>query len=404
MTPEPVKLTRKQLYHEIWKTPIHRLSEKYGLSDVGLAKACKRMDIPRPPRGYWRRKETGAKVTRTPLPKAQESTQLEIKFHPLPEELRGQRKRSGQNTTPAPCVKVAGHLTDPHPLVATTLKRYEKARERKDGVLTTNAKRCLTLSTSRSQLDRSLRLLDAVFKAWEERGHRIEIDVSEEDSVTLLRAGEEQIEISVTEEVKEHELEPTEDELLKPKWTWKKKIEKRPTGKLTVRLSGDRITDCRAFHRRYRDGQDAPIEDKGGRVLQAALDYLEMRERQVEREAREQAEREERQRRRELEWKRREEERRRREEEEKRKDELLSAVGDWTRSQQLREFIAACESRMTATGEEQEARESWVRWASELADGLDPLQNAPLDRFLAMARIADKAAEERSRDAESEEA
>jgi hypothetical protein len=43
----------------VWKTPITRLAKEYGLSDVGLAKICKKHDIPRPPRGYWAKKEGG---------------------------------------------------------------------------------------------------------------------------------------------------------------------------------------------------------------------------------------------------------------------------------------------------------------------------------------------------------
>ena len=37
------------------------------MSDVGLAKICRKHDIPVPPVGYWRRKETGYKVARPPL-------------------------------------------------------------------------------------------------------------------------------------------------------------------------------------------------------------------------------------------------------------------------------------------------------------------------------------------------
>ena len=44
---ERVTLHREKLYQEVWQTPISQLASKYGLSDVGLAKVCKRMDTRR---------------------------------------------------------------------------------------------------------------------------------------------------------------------------------------------------------------------------------------------------------------------------------------------------------------------------------------------------------------------
>jgi hypothetical protein len=54
-----VTLTRKELYDLVWSEPMMRLARRYGLSDVGLAKICRKCDIPRPPRGYWAKKQVG---------------------------------------------------------------------------------------------------------------------------------------------------------------------------------------------------------------------------------------------------------------------------------------------------------------------------------------------------------
>lgn len=66
----------------------------YGLSDVGLAKICKKLRIARPERGYWRRRECGYKVSRPPLPVlkspvsliTQIATTASVKSAPIPEE------------------------------------------------------------------------------------------------------------------------------------------------------------------------------------------------------------------------------------------------------------------------------------------------------------------------------
>lgn len=56
---ETIVFKREQLYKEIWSVPILQLAKQYGISDVGLAKICKRMKIPRPPRGYWAKHSFG---------------------------------------------------------------------------------------------------------------------------------------------------------------------------------------------------------------------------------------------------------------------------------------------------------------------------------------------------------
>lgn len=65
---ELIELTRKQFYDAVWSTPMLQLSKQYGFSDVGLAKTCKQLNIPRPPRGYWMKLAYGKKVQKPPLP------------------------------------------------------------------------------------------------------------------------------------------------------------------------------------------------------------------------------------------------------------------------------------------------------------------------------------------------
>ena len=59
MRSDKKSMTRRELYDLVWSIPITKLSKKYGLSDVGFAKICKKYNIPRPPRGYWARIASG---------------------------------------------------------------------------------------------------------------------------------------------------------------------------------------------------------------------------------------------------------------------------------------------------------------------------------------------------------
>ncbi|WP_321871974.1 hypothetical protein [Paraburkholderia tropica] len=63
------QFTRQQLYDLVWAGPMTTQAKSLGISGVGLAKACRRGDIPVPPRGYWARLAAGQRVARTPLPR-----------------------------------------------------------------------------------------------------------------------------------------------------------------------------------------------------------------------------------------------------------------------------------------------------------------------------------------------
>lgn len=41
-----MKITRHQLYARVWEKPMTQLSKEFGLSDVGLAKICRKSGIP----------------------------------------------------------------------------------------------------------------------------------------------------------------------------------------------------------------------------------------------------------------------------------------------------------------------------------------------------------------------
>ena len=69
-----VHLSRKELYDQVWKTSMVKLAQQYGLSDVGLAKICKKHNIPRPSLGYWAKKIAGQNVKPLPLPAGKDVT------------------------------------------------------------------------------------------------------------------------------------------------------------------------------------------------------------------------------------------------------------------------------------------------------------------------------------------
>jgi hypothetical protein len=60
---------REKLYEQVWKVPMRTLAKEYGVSDVALAKACRKLHVPHPGRGYWEKKAANKPVEdRPPLP------------------------------------------------------------------------------------------------------------------------------------------------------------------------------------------------------------------------------------------------------------------------------------------------------------------------------------------------
>lgn len=62
------QISRHELYKKVWEIPMTKLSAQFKMSDVGLAKICKKYNIPRPLRGYWAKKAAGQKVKKIQLP------------------------------------------------------------------------------------------------------------------------------------------------------------------------------------------------------------------------------------------------------------------------------------------------------------------------------------------------
>jgi hypothetical protein len=65
-------LTCDELYNLVWSEPVARIAKNLGISDVGLAKRCRREAVPLPPRGYWARIAAGQTPIRPPLPPKQD--------------------------------------------------------------------------------------------------------------------------------------------------------------------------------------------------------------------------------------------------------------------------------------------------------------------------------------------
>jgi hypothetical protein len=69
---DPLTLYREDLYELVWSKPMTELAQDFGLSDVALAKRCRKLAVPIPGRGYWARVAADQTPWQSTLPKRTE--------------------------------------------------------------------------------------------------------------------------------------------------------------------------------------------------------------------------------------------------------------------------------------------------------------------------------------------
>src|SRR6266478_10151871 len=65
------KWDRQELYEKAWQFPLRKLAPEYNISDVALAKVCRKLEIPLPGLGHWTKIACGHTIPRPPLPQVE---------------------------------------------------------------------------------------------------------------------------------------------------------------------------------------------------------------------------------------------------------------------------------------------------------------------------------------------
>lgn len=59
--------SREELFALVWEKPASAVAAELGVSDVAVGKLCARLQVPKPPRGYWARVQSGQTPRQPPL-------------------------------------------------------------------------------------------------------------------------------------------------------------------------------------------------------------------------------------------------------------------------------------------------------------------------------------------------
>ncbi|MEY9419456.1 hypothetical protein ABIF69_005898 [Bradyrhizobium japonicum] len=379
---KPVTLSREELYAQVWTTPISRLSAQYGLSGNGLAKICRRLDVPYPPRGYWARKEAGKKVTQMALPTTRPGKRLQVTITPslpaspppqVPSELEEALAAAHRLTAG---VKVPGKLTHPHRIVAGWIE--ERRREREQARRHSWSRGDYVPPDFTAMERRRHRLLSTLFITVEKHGYAAKVD---ERQRPVVEIGGEVVVFTIKEKYRRVRQPLTEEEKKRnfnPKRPWRQGMQ--PTGLLQLTIEPPLHP---ALRQCWIDAPDQSLEQQLPDIVAvfiAAAPILQDRRRQYE----------------ENERRRHEEERRRYEERQKQLRErnrlrgFLELASRWRQAHEARAFLEALAGR--AAGDLAEAIDDrtvseWLAWAHERLKAHDPLEAGASAVFRAIASV-----------------
>jgi len=293
-----LKLTRHQLHALVWEKPTTRLAKDFGLSDVGLAKICRKHGIPLPERGYWAKVDAGQTPRKKALPRKDYDPEIEIiERAPVTEEMLVQKKLHKEKQVEALAqvgtLMVPAELSAPHKLTLMTKRYFEdierkliresKVKDRfqldwKDrapsseyGRYSCRASDGFSLKVSLGKLDRALCFLDALVKVLESNGFKVQNNIKGRRGPLTVEAikDEEGVRFHLQEGYTQRLLSDKEFELEKSVYSYVSRFGRAPSGIFTFSVCGRQDW----YDKKYVDG-GRKIEERLSEIVAEFIDLV----------------------------------------------------------------------------------------------------------------------------------
>ena len=414
-------VTREKLYEEVWSEAMTKVAARYEVSSVFLARICRRLNVPSPPRGYWAQLAVGKAPPPPKLPAARPGDEIEWSRD-------GVARRQPLEAPALPPARAAGDRLPvrrhrlAHGLIIGSRQSFEEAAARvvanRGDILHSEyvrprSHRLVDIFVASDSVSRAMALASNFFLALEDLGYRVtlapnhtgmnrpEVDVGQGRQQylpvrwrpgvpTVVFIGTVAIGLSIyepTEYVDVQRVEgryvrvrpPSESQLRGPeRWTFHK--EDMPAGRFILRAySPYPRTDWKM---EWAEAKRGDLRARFGEIIaeleKAAVTIVELvaegeRQRLIE----EERWREEQRQRAEEERKRQkaEEERRRVEARKASREQLLSLIDEWVLARHIEEFFADAEKRVAQLPtDEREAIAARVATARSIFGGTNALE------------------------------
>ena len=399
-----MEITRKELYELIWKKPISKLAEEWGIPGQALRAYCNQLNIPTPSSGYWSKLKFGKQVEIPPLPifegkeiqsfdslqKTEKKNNKEKEEHSIQKTEDGSTESSltiseltDSDKTKAiilevpkdPRKKILFELqkmnqnlfTVPEvlyakdPLIIDTKEFFRGEKNGKylyKNPYKSKIKATLNISVQLDNLDRALRIFSTIIKVLKLRGHQI---IAKGYSNTIVIVNDEEVPIKLSEKNTRIENTDPEDSYSRYKFV--------PSGKFRFEILPEKTYYTPT---RIEDTKTSVLEEKILNII-AKIEYeaLDLKKRRDERERLRQKKEEERKKRELEEQKRKELEKKRKNEMRELKDAFLSAEC-YSISKTLREYVKKYESFLLEKGIIDDEDNEKLNWLKRKIDWLDP--------------------------------
>ena len=359
-----MKITRKELYDLVWSEPLTTICKRFGLTDNGLRKHCKSMDIPTPPPGYWAKVKYGKKAEKTPLPGNYKGNKQSTELT----EVDPSKQAEVDLTTPINPIKeleieitsgdtssfvVPELLYAKDALIIDTKEKFRQEAENvhlKKNPFKTKIGPTLDIQVSMQMLERGLRIFETIIKALKYRGHKVSI----EGNKTYVIIEDEKIKVDLRERRKQ--VPAASGSFYR--------FDTAYAGELQFNV----FNEYERVISTFKDTPRSRIEDK----IISIVANLEIRSKTIK-EDRIEAER--------IRIIREKEERERQQFKEKRKQEYHEFLSLFSMAERLhktfilRQYISTYEDFVKNSNEMNEEIAAKIKWAREKADWLDPFIN-----------------------------
>ena len=158
-----IRLSRSKLFDAVWKTPLVKLAEQYGISNVTIKKKCVKYEIPTPSRGYWAKKLAGHKVKIPTLAIEDYNPEIKIRLNLT--------KKVTENNEPK---IIPDKLNKPLKVILETKKAYKDTYNLSGNYLQLLWKEGLRLKVSPRSLLWALSVYDAVLKELKKADYKLD--------------------------------------------------------------------------------------------------------------------------------------------------------------------------------------------------------------------------------------
>lgn len=399
-----VTYSRQELYDRVWSVSVVKLAEEIGVSDVAIAKACKKHQIPKPPLGYWAKLAAQKAPARPPLPVVVDPKLQTVTFTPVPRRSRRPNPppesgdvESARIAEPSfrsqqvadlyarlldapPSWTVPASLRSPHTAVANTLaglhrsvKEHRHTHRDDAGLVVPSSEHdrqtFIEIRVSREQFERAARIAQAILTASLEIGFVLREHGEYYRKGYHLELFGAQVKFGIRKLTRREPHTPTAKEMAdQSRYSFRKppKWDHFPSGILRVSVfpvgSQNELGG-------WQDGKLRTVESMIREIVLGMLT-------QVDRHVVRWREERERQQRAFEEAKERQREEERRRQDQRELDELTDQVERWEMARRMRRFLRAAQrTRMdlglpTPPGS---TADTWFRWVSDTADRIDPL-------------------------------